>query len=235
VEDGEEKTTWLIGVATPIATNLTWTASAANAFRLPDGYALSTNGNLRSEQHQSFETGLSFNGKGLVGRAVIFKTRTNNPIYYDTTDDTYKNSQFMENRGLEGSFIWSLSPAWTLDGSLTLQSPESPHGSTPSVTVQSPRRAKVFGSLGVTHEMGQDSVTIKLNAASRRRDSDYDTIGEFKLKGYATVSAAYIRKIEKNLKLITRVDNLFNQSYELAYGYNTVPRSLFFGLQYTPQ
>jgi vitamin B12 transporter len=234
VEDGEEKTTWLLGVSKPIMANLKWTATASNAFRLPDAYALSTNGNLRSEQHQSLETGLSFQGKGLIASAVVFKTRTNDPIYYDTTDYTYKNSEYMENQGLEGSLIWSLSPAWILDGSLTLQSPKSPHGSTPSVVVQSARRAKVFGSLGLTHEMGQDSITIKMNGASRRRDSDYNTIGEFKLKGYMVVSAAYTRKIDKSLKLIARVDNVFDQAYELAYGYNTPARGIFLGVQFNP-
>jgi vitamin B12 transporter len=234
VEDGEEKTTWLIGLAMPITMTLKWTATVASAFRLPDGYALSTNGSLRSEQHKSLETGLSFQAKGMVARAVVFKTRTNNPIYYDSSDWTYKNSAYMENQGLEGSLVWSMSPSWTLDGSLTLQSPKSPHGDSLTMIVQSARRAKVFGSLGLTHEWDQHSIAVKVNGASRRRDSDYDAVGEFRLKGYATVSAAYTRKIDKTLKLIARVDNVFDQSYELAYGYNTPSRGVFLGIQFNP-
>jgi vitamin B12 transporter len=52
------------------------------------------------------------------------------------------------------------------------------------------------------------------------------------LPGYQLINLTSGYKIDKNLNLSLRVDNLFNRDYSEAYSYNTLGRTLFIGLNY---
>lgn len=117
-----------------------------------------------------------------------------------------------------------------------VQDPESPKdaSSTTAIRVQSARRAKVHGSIGVTHSLGSTELAATVRGASRRRDTDSDSIGVYKLPGYAALNLRGQVKISKEFSLNARIDNALDKRYELAHGYNTAPRTLFIGLQFQP-
>ena len=62
-------------------------------------------------------------------------------------------------------------------------------------------------------------------------DFDY-TSTPVNLPGYTLLNLSAGYKLDKKLDLSLRVDNLFNRDYSEAYGYNTLGRTLFVGLNY---
>jgi len=232
---GESKGTWLVGAGYRLSNELRATASASTAFRFPDSYALSTNASLRPESHESREVGLVYETSRISLRTTLFVSETMNPI---TFDSSYKaqNANLMKNKGLELYGALLLSSQTKMKLGLVVQDPESPFNtsSTTTTIVQSARRAKVHGSIGVTHTLGSTELAATLLGASRRRDLDGDAVGLYKLPGYATLNLRGQVRISKELSLNARLDNALDKRYELAYGYNTAPRTVFIGLQFQP-
>ena len=235
---GESKGTWLVGAGYQLSNELRATASASTAFRFPGSYALSTNASLRPESHESREVGLVYETPRMSLRAALFVSETDDPITYDSSY-VAQNANFMKNKGLElyGAFLLNFQTKMKVG--LVVQDPNSPYSplgvsATESTRVQSARRAKVHGSIGVTHSLGSTELGATLQGASRRRDTDSDTVGVYKLPGYATLNLRGQVRISKELSLNARLDNALDKQYELAYGYNTAPRTLFIGLQFQP-
>jgi len=232
---GENKGTWLVGAGYQLSNELRATASASTAFRFPDSYALSTNALLSPESHESREVGLVYETPRMSLRAALFVSETDNPITYNSLF-VAQNANFIKNKGLElyGGFL--LSSKNKIKVGVTVQDPESPlnASSTTATRVQSARRAKMHGSIGVTHTLGSTELSATLQGSSRRRDTDFDTVGVYKLPGYATLNLRGQVRVSKELSLNARLDNALDKTYELAYGYNTAPRTVFIGLQFQP-
>lgn len=233
---GESKGTWLIGAGYQLSSKVRATASASTAFRFPDSYALSTNSSLSPESHESREVGLVYETALTSLRATIFVSETKDPITFNSLGTLASNANFMKNKGLELFGGLLLGSKTKLRVGFVVQDPESPEGalSTTAIRVQSARRAKVHGSIGVTHSLGSTELAATVQGASRRRDTDFDSIGVYKLPGYAALNLRGQVKISKELSLSARLDNALDKQYELAYGYNTAPRTLFIGLQFQP-
>jgi vitamin B12 transporter len=233
---GESKGTWLVGAGYQLSNELRATASASTAFRFPDSYALSTNASLRPESHESREVGLVYETSRISLRTTLFVSETDDPITYNSLFTLARNANFMKNKGLELYGALLLSAQTKVKVGLVVQDPESPFNtsSTTTTRVQSARRAKVHGSIGVTHTLGSTELAATLQGASRRRDTDSDTVGVYKLPGYATLNLRGQVRVSKELSLNARLDNALDKQYELAYGYNTAPRTVFIGLQFQP-
>ena len=235
---GQSKGTWLAGSGYQLSDAWRLTGSVSTAFRPPSASEISSNSSLIPEFHKSKEVGVGYQDPTISFRSTLFQTETQNPITYNGS--SYANANYMRNKGIESFATALLGTRTRLKGSLTLQDPQSPWGdgnynnATTSARVQSARRAKVHGSLGVTHGIGNTELEANLQGASRRRDTDYDTVGQYKLPGYAVLNLRGLVKIDRELSLIARLDNALDKTYELAYGYNTPPRTAFIGLQYQP-
>ena len=52
------------------------------------------------------------------------------------------------------------------------------------------------------------------------------------LDPYHLINLSGVVKMEKNLWLEARIDNLFDEDYQLVYGYNTPGLSVFVGVNY---
>lgn len=232
---GESKSTWLVGVGRQLTDVWRVTASASTAFRLPDAYALSTNARLSPEFHESREIGLQ-GGEGEQSiRMVLFQAETQNPIVYDA-NYTARNQNFIENQGLEVSARWRAARWLRLKADLTLQDPNSPfEGSATTTTrVQSARRAKIHGAVAGLVRSGPHEFEMSVFGAGSRRDTDYDPIGVTRLPGYAVVALRAKFRIDAEWAIVARLENAGDKQYQLAYGYNTAPRTAFFGLQFQP-
>lgn len=233
---GESKSTWLAGVGRQLTDFWRMTASASTAFRLPDAYALSTNASLKPESHASREIGLQGGEGDNTIRLVFFQAETDNPIVYDA-NYTARNQNFIDNEGIEISARWLATPWLRLKADLTLQDPNSPfEGSATATTrVQSARRAKVHGAASGLIRSGGHEFEMSVFGAGSRRDTDYDPIGLTRLPGYAVIALRAKFRLDPEWAMVARLENAGDKQYQLAYGYNTAPRTTFVGVQFQPK
>lgn len=233
---GESKSTWLFGVGRQLTDFWRVTASASTAFRLPDAYALSTNALLTPEFHDSREIGFQGGEGDRSVRVVFFQAETDTPIVYDA-NYVARNQNYIDNEGVEISGRWLVLPWLRLKADLTLQDPNSPYegSATATARVQSARRAKVHGAVSALMRSGGHEFEISVFGAGARRDTDYDPLGEKKLPGYAVAALRAKFRLDAEWAVVTRLDNATHKAYQLAYGYNTAPRTMFVGLQFQPK
>ena len=223
------ETTWFIGGAYKLNSNYSMFMNKSTAFGIPTAYALSTNINLLPEDHESTELGLTLTYPKYNVRAVLFDTYTNNPITYDPSDSyVAKNFRSFKNNGLEISSSVDFNNHF-LKFSWTFQDPKTPYGYDTSKTVQSARRAKSFGSINWNYSLKKYEFGVKALYSSSRYDSDYSFI---KLDDYFVIGFRGKAQIDKNLSVFMRSENITNNKYQLANGYNTMPSSVYIGLSY---
>ena len=94
------------------------------------------------------------------------------------------------------------------------------------------RRAKTFSNLGVTQQLGAWKVGGEWQYSGKREDRDINTSARTTLASYNLLNLTAHYDINKQVKLALRADNLFDQDYMLAHGYNTLGRTLFVGVNY---
>ena len=223
------ETTWFVGSAYKFNKNFSMFVNKSTAFVIPTAYALSTNNSLLPENHENTEIGITLAYSNYNFRAVVFDTDTDNPITFDPSDSYIaKNFKSFTNNGLE------LSSSVNLDNQLfkfswTFQNPKTPYGFDTSKTVQSARRAKSFGSLNWSYSWKKYEFGAKALYSSSRYDSDYSFV---KLDDYFTLDLRGKVNISDNLSIFLRSENLTNNKYQLANGYNTASNSLYVGLSY---
>ncbi|MEY2776105.1 MAG: Vitamin transporter BtuB precursor [Pseudomonadota bacterium] len=235
--DLRSRVTYLAGLGWRLNGSTRLTASVSTAFRVPDGYALSTNPALLPEDTRSAELGLHWqppNGGRLS--LVVFKGRTDNPIFYDDTY-TARNLAEMKNQGLELEATVPLQASWQLRMSLTGQNPKSPlaiYGAVvqPTVWVQSARRAKWFGETRLEGRLQNTQLVLKLSGASARRNTDSDPMESDRLAGYALASITAQRRLGRGLSAGLSLNNLLDHRYSLAEGYPAQGRRMMLNLHW---
>jgi len=235
--DLQSRLTYLAGVGWRLSPTTRLTASLSTAFRVPDGYALSTNPDLVAEDTRSAELGLNWQAPGGEGlRLVAFQGRTQNPIVYDETY-TARNLAEMKNRGLELEGTLPLQGSWQLRLSLTGQDPRSPlavYGAVvqPTVWVQSARRARWFGEMRIEGRWQGTLMALRVSGASGRRNTDSDPIESERLGGFGLASITAQRRLSEGLSANLAMDNLLGHRYSLAAGYPAQGRRLMLTLRW---
>ncbi len=94
------------------------------------------------------------------------------------------------------------------------------------------RRAKLFSNVGLSRQIGQWKVRGEWQHSGERVDYDINTSARTTLVAYDVLNVSAGYAVDKHLAVSLRVDNLFDQDYMLAHGYNTLGRTLFIGLSY---
>jgi outer membrane cobalamin receptor len=163
----------------------------------------------------------------LMFRLFYFDTKTNNPITYDPSDEyRAKNFSHLNNSGFE-VLLKNSSHRKTFDVSLTFQNPQSPNGLNPTTLTQSARRANFFGSVGFSFIKDRYTFSIRGTGSSARKDSDYSAQS---LPKYFVVNSSVKYKLNKVVHVLATMQNLTNEKYQLAYGYNTMPQQFTIGV-----
>ena len=216
-----------MGFGYSITPEHTFNINRSTGFVSPNAYALSTNSEVLPEEHDQFEAGYTFLKESLMFRLFYFDTKTNNPITYDPSDGyRAKNFSHLNNSGFEVS-LKNSSHRRTFDVSLTFQNPQSPDGLNPSKLIQSARRANFFGSVGLSFKKDRYAFSIRGTGSSARKDSDYSAQG---LPKYFLVNSSIKYELNKVVHVFATMQNLMNQKYQLAYGYNTMPQQFTIGV-----
>lgn len=170
-----------------------------------------------------------------VGVQYVADMQRLNVVYFDNqitdliaADSTWKLQNLNAARidGVEVNYTVQ-SEETTFKAALTQQNPRDER--TGLVLL---RRAKFFSNVGLSRQIGQWKVGGEWQHSGERVDYDINTFARTTLVAYDVMNVSAGYNVDKNLALSLRVDNLFDQDYMLAHGYNTAGRSLFIGLTY---
>jgi vitamin B12 transporter len=215
----------LLGLGYALTDAWRWTATASTGFRAPTAYEISTNTQVKAENYTSQEVGVTYSANALLARVVYFKTETRDAIDYDSNYQAVNIGQ-TRNQGFEATLrtLWAGN---SIKMALVDQDPRN-------VTLAQPlaRRAKLHGSFEISRRVQGYELGARLYAAGERKDSAYS---DNMLSAYSVWSLYASRKIDANWTARLRLENAFDKSYPLAYGYNTPGRGLFATLQYSPR
>jgi vitamin B12 transporter len=227
-------TTWLMGLGYWVMDDLKLTGLASTSFRAPaagelfDIPAWGTKGNasLQPEEHAGYELGFSYKLKNGNWRLVRFVTETKNAIGYIVSENTYENISKVENQGFELS-LDGVTNSWRYKLSAVIQDPKDL-----IKNERLARRAKEYGSFQLDKSAWGIDWGTKVTWSGERKDSGFNN---FYNSAYVVYDFYAAKKITPEWTGRVKLENAFDQQYQLAYGYNAVPRGLFFTLQYQPK
>jgi vitamin B12 transporter len=224
--------TWLLGLGYWVTENLKFTGLASTSFRAPavgelfdiPDWGTKGNSNLQPEEHNGYEVGISYQIKTGNLRLVRFVTETKNAIDYIVSEKTYDNISKVENQGYELSLDGHAN-GWRYKLSAIMQDPKDL-----VKNERLDRRAKEFGTFQLEKSAwGMDWVTKVMWSGDRKDVKDlYNS-------SYVIYDFYAAKKLTPEWTGRVKLENAFDQKYQLAYGYNAVPRGLFFTLQYQPK
>ncbi len=210
--------------------NQAWraTASTSTAFKAPTFndlyYPVSWGGNpnLKPEHSRNKEIGMHYVAGGQRIDAVYFDNRIRDLI----AGFPSKNINQARSDGFELSYAGQFGDTG-VKAALTAQNPRDTQTGLALL-----RRAKSFSNLSVTQQLGTWKMGGECQYSGTREDRHISTGVRTTLASYNLVNLTANYDINKQLKLSLRADNLFNQDYMLAHGYNTLGRTLFVGVNY---
>lgn len=220
--------TGLLGYGLTFADSWRATASVSNAFKAPtfdDMYyplagGYQGNPNLKPERSQNEEIGLHYAANGQRVDAVYFDNRISDLIAITSAYTTMININQAEITGQELSYMGDFGSKH-LKASLTLQNPRDT-----ATGLVLPRRAKEFATIAASHDLGVMNMGAEARYSGERQD------GTHTLSAYSLFNLTARYTIDAHLNLLARMDNVFNVDYSEVYGYNTLGRTLFVGLNY---
>jgi vitamin B12 transporter len=181
------------------------------------------NPNLDPERSRQGEIGLRWQRGEHALSAHYFQNRVDDLIAYVFPTMQNVREARIEGLSLRGETRMG---GWRLAASLDLQSPEDA-----DTGKRLPRRAREHGSLTISRALGAWDLRAELIAAGTRYD---DLDNTRRLDAYALVNLGADYRLGEDLRLSARLNNAFDEQYELAGGYNTPDRNFFIGLQYQP-
>jgi vitamin B12 transporter len=182
------------------------------------------NPNLRPEEARNWEIGMNWQ-RGQHSLSVrYFHNSIEDLIAY-----VYPNMENVNEALIEGVTMRADTTAgkWGISASLDLQSPED--ANTGNLL---PRRAREHGSLKINRKMGAWDARAELIASGSRYD---DLANTRKLDAYVLFNLGVDYRLNKDTLISARLNNVFDEQYELAGGYNTSDRNFFIGLNYQPR
>jgi vitamin B12 transporter len=226
--DFDGKTTYLAGYGYEFLQGLRGTVSYSRGFRAPSFNELFFPGfgnpNLKPETADAVEAGLTYTAGAHQVRMAVYRTD-----YEDLIGGfPVQNVNSARVTGVELAYAGSVAGT-DLKASVTFQDPEDR-----DTGEQLIRRAKTFGALGASRAFGPFSIGAEMLASGPRYDNDVFTFQRVRIDGYAVFNLFARYNITRDLYVGLRVDNLFDEDYTLAAGYNTQGRLALLSLNYVP-
>lgn len=207
-----------------------WRASAqvATAFRAPSFndlyFPLFGNPDLSPERARSAELALRYSDAGTVLRAALFGNRTRELIVFEAASNRVRNVARADIEGFEllastGIAGWRLQA----DASLT-RARDRASGE------RLLRRAPYALHVSAARSFGRLDGRFEVTRSGARYDSDINTFARTRLAPYTLARAAFSWRVSEVIRVLLRVENLFDSDYELVHGYNTPRRGVFAGV-----
>jgi vitamin B12 transporter len=222
--------TGLLGLGYQVTDDLKLTGLASTSFRAPSAFEFGNTPSLQPERHRGYELGLSHSSDVGVFRVVYFETLTRNAIdwigAWNCPANCYENIAKTDNNGVELS-LQGQAAGFGYRVSAVSQDPRNVSGG----NIRLARRAQNYGSFGVTRAaLGLDWGANVIWSGDRLDGATPNRLGS-----YSVVNLTASKQLTPEWALRARLENAFDRNYQLAYGYDAVPRGLFLSLQYQPR
>lgn len=230
----KDKTTWNVAYGYRVLPRTNLFASAATAFRSPDStdlFGFGGNQDLRPEESRNLEAGLKhqFNAAHAI-QITAFHNKIDDLIIFTDPDGFLgpipgqnENIDKARIRGIEAQYQFSQG-RWSGFVEGILQDPENRETGD-----QLPRRAKKTLTASLNYAIGTWAVAGNVITTGERPNSDFDDID---LDSYTLVDMTLAKQITRSLSAHLRIENLFDEDYTLAEGFNTQDRAFFVTLRY---
>jgi vitamin B12 transporter len=223
--------TWNAEYGFAIGDDALVTAAAGTAFRAPDAtdlYGFGGNPDLDPEESRSYE--LSYRqriGDKQSITLTAFRNEIDDLILVTFDPDTFEPDANNVDRaridGLEAS--WSYDGlAWAARATATLQDPRDL--TTDELLL---RRAEENFTVAILRRFGAHEIAVDVLYAGDREDFGTPQV---RLPAYWLTSISAKISLGARFTLLARMENLFDENYELANGYNTMGQSFFAALRY---
>ncbi len=198
------------------------------------------NPNLNPEKSEGWNLGFVQKLPTLNGKISVnyFKNRVWNIIrsYFDLGEGitTYRNEDKAITEGTEVTIEFPIGKSLSLFGNYTHLRAKF-FDSTTNSWEDLTRRPKETYTLGVKGKYRKWKGTIWLLHYGSRKDMDYSSFPakEVTLDSFTTLNAYISYQLNEKLSIYLKGVNLTDKDYELAYGYNTMERAVFTGINYT--
>ena len=210
------------------------TASYGTGFRAPSLNELYSPGffgfyagnpDLQPETSRTLELGLRYNSApNQQLRLALYRNDIENLIANEGVNFQAINVDEAQIDGLELEYAYTQTK-WSLIANLTLQNAVDTSDDTKLI-----RRPDEKFSLQLRRSLtNEGSVGLEWVYVGKRLDG---LAKDLILDPYHLINLSGVVKMEKHLWLEARIDNLFDEDYELVYGYNTPGLSVFVGVNY---
>jgi len=199
--------------------------SHATGFRAPDASAFNSDSSLVAETHTTNELSLQRAEAGQLWRVTLFSTKADNALLYNPITYVTENVD-IENQGVEFN-LQGRTDIFAYDFDLTLHDPK--RKDLPSKRKTLPRRAKSFGRLTLSKQLGDYQIGSSLTYSGRKRDSDFS---DTEIASFTRIDGYISRDLTDLVKIKVKAENIFDAEYETTAGYRTPERSLFITLHY---
>jgi len=228
-EEPSRHFTWSLNYGYNFASHTHAYASAATAFRLPSAnerFGFGGNPDLEPEESTSYELGLEhqLTAQQLVS-AAIYRNDIDNMIQWVLVNPSWvgynQNVDKVRIDGLEVGYDFSGNNL-SLHLGGNWQKPED------RITgKQLLRRAEQSLNARVSYLLGSWSLGGDLLYSGKRKD-----FGDMTLDSYTLVNLNISYQLNDQWQLYGKLENAFDEDYQLAYGYNTQGRAAFLAIRY---
>ncbi len=215
------------GMELPHALRLT--ASYGTAFSAPTFNDLywpgSGNPDLQPEESDSWELGLSGDHAGIQWSANLYQNDVDNLIAWAPNDEGFwvpMNVDRARIRGLELAAATRLAD-WDLSTTLDLMDPKDRN--TDELLKRRPRKTL---NVSADRDFGSYTLGGSLRAVGKRED------GSAELEAYTRVDVRGSYQLTQDWALKAKIENLLDEEYETANGYNQPDRTYWLSLHYAP-
>jgi vitamin B12 transporter len=207
-------------------------ASTSTAFRAPTFVDLfGTGGNiaLKPERAATDEIGVQWAAGAHRLRLVAFSTEYQDAITFSA--GLVRNVRKAGVEGYEASYSGVLAGV-DLRASATVQ--DAVEQEPNAAVLSAVRRAKLYGSLAAYRSWGAWRLGAELLSSGARPDTDIVSGARVLNAGYAAVNLTARYQVDKNLYASLRLENAFDERYQLIPGYDTARRGAFLSVGWQP-
>ncbi|MCY7371882.1 MAG: TonB-dependent receptor [Polaromonas sp.] len=217
---------WALSAGYRLTEGLRAVASAGTSFQAPTFNQLYFPGfgnpALVPQRNRATEAGLKYQQGNLALGAVVYQ----NDIQGFIIPSTNAQSSLAVLRGVTLSVDVQAGPT-----SYSLSYDYADPRSYSSIPASNDRRlvrvAQNLLNARINHRLGDVSVFGELRLSSDREDNNLTFTGRDTLPGYSALNVGMNWKIQKNVSLLARVNNLTDKQYMLANGFSVPGRNLF--------
>jgi vitamin B12 transporter len=228
-----DRTTFRVAPAVLVGQTTKVRGSVGTGFKAPSLvqlYSSYGNPDLAAERNLGWDVGVdqSIFKKSVTASLTYFRTSFENLISFNPSTFILENISQAKTQGFESAVSATLSD--TVSARVAYTYTDTQDDKTGEALL---RRPKNKGSVALTYTPTTRFVTtLAWRAYSSRFDNDFSGAApqRIALAGYGLVDINASYELSKNIKLFTRIENLFDQEYQEVYGFGTMGAAAYAGV-----